>query len=145
VLFCDAFFTIPDFVIDKGVGGSSPMIYDKTKIFVIKSDFYDGFGFVIKIFVIEVDISSSESGYAVARWRRFSSLCIACLGCACSSTRTRERMGVCERSVGPTSTCAICCSQVIVGIELRAGICVLCVCFIRVLHVFQLDVAYIMQ
>jgi hypothetical protein len=52
-----------------------------------------------------VDISSSESGYAVTRWRRFSSLCIACLGFACSSTWTRERMGVCERSVGPTSMC----------------------------------------
>jgi len=35
------------------------MIYDETKIFFIKSNFYDGFGFVIKIFIIEMDISSS--------------------------------------------------------------------------------------
>ena len=35
------FVTIPDFIIDKGVQGSSPMIYDETEIFVIKSDFYD--------------------------------------------------------------------------------------------------------
>ena len=53
------FVTIPDFIIDKGVQGLSLMIYDETKIFIIKSDFYDGFGFVIKSFVIEVDISSS--------------------------------------------------------------------------------------
>jgi hypothetical protein len=31
------------------------MIYDKTKNFVIKSNFYDGFIFIIKIFIIEVD------------------------------------------------------------------------------------------
>jgi hypothetical protein len=37
------------------------MIYDETKIFVIKSDFYDGFRFVIIIFVIEVDNSSSDT------------------------------------------------------------------------------------
>ena len=36
------------------------MIYDETKIFVIKNYFYDGFECVIKIFVIKVDISSSE-------------------------------------------------------------------------------------
>ena len=53
--------TVPDFIIDKGVQGLSLMIYDETKIFIIKSDFYDGFGFVIKSFVIEVDISSSAT------------------------------------------------------------------------------------
>ena len=37
----------------------SQLIYDETEIFVIKTLFYDGFGFVINIFVIEVDISSS--------------------------------------------------------------------------------------
>ena len=36
------------------------MIYDETKNFIIKSIFYDGFGSVISIFIIEVDISSSE-------------------------------------------------------------------------------------
>ena len=36
------------------------MIYDETEIFIIKNDFYDGFGSIISIFVIEVDISSSE-------------------------------------------------------------------------------------
>ena len=35
------------------------VIYDETEIFVIKSDFYDGFIFAIKIFIIEVDIPSS--------------------------------------------------------------------------------------
>ena len=46
------FVTISDFIMDKGVRGSSPMTYDEIEIFIIKSDFYDGFGFVIKIFVI---------------------------------------------------------------------------------------------
>ena len=55
------FVMIPNFIIDKGVQGSSSMIYNETKKFVIKSDFYDSFGFVIKIFIIEVDISSSET------------------------------------------------------------------------------------
>ena len=50
---------IPDFIIDKGGSRFVTMIYDETEIFVIKSDFYDSFGFIIKIFVIEVDISSS--------------------------------------------------------------------------------------
>ena len=36
------------------------MIYDETKIFVIKNDFYDDFGFAIKIFIIEMNIFSSE-------------------------------------------------------------------------------------
>jgi hypothetical protein len=46
---------MPDFVIDRE-GWS---IYDETEIFIIKAIFYDSFGFVIKIFIIEVDISSS--------------------------------------------------------------------------------------
>ena len=54
------FVMIPDFIIDKGGSRFITMIYDKTKNFVIKSDFYDGFGFVIKIFIIEVDIPSSD-------------------------------------------------------------------------------------
>ena len=53
------FVTIPDFIIDKGGSRFVTVIYDETKIFVIKSDFYNGFGFVIKTFVIEVDIPSS--------------------------------------------------------------------------------------
>ena len=53
------FVTISDFIIKRGVRGSSSMIFDETEIFVIKSNFYDGFGFGIKIFVIEVDIFSS--------------------------------------------------------------------------------------
>jgi hypothetical protein len=56
--FVTFFVMIPDFIIDKGVRGSSPMIYDETEMFVIKSDFYNGFKFVVKIFIIEVDISS---------------------------------------------------------------------------------------
>ena len=56
------FVTTSDFVIDKGVRGSSSMIYDETKIFIIKTIFYDDFVFVIKIFVVEVDISSSVWG-----------------------------------------------------------------------------------
>jgi hypothetical protein len=39
------------------------MIYNETKIFAIKSNFYDGFKFVIKIFVVEMNISSS--GYSL--------------------------------------------------------------------------------
>jgi hypothetical protein len=31
------------------------MIYDKTKNFVIKSNFYNGFRFIINIFILEVD------------------------------------------------------------------------------------------
>ena len=54
------FVTIPDFVIDKGASRFVTVIYDGTKIFVIKSDFYDGFEFVIKIFIKEVDIPSSD-------------------------------------------------------------------------------------
>ena len=57
MLFYDFFVTIPDFVLDKG--RFVTVIYDETEIFVIKVIFYDGFGFVIKIFVIEVDIPSS--------------------------------------------------------------------------------------
>jgi len=53
------FVMIPNFVIHKGGSRSITVIYDETKFFVIKSDFYDGFGFVIKIVVIEVDIPSS--------------------------------------------------------------------------------------
>ena len=36
------------------------VIYDETENFVIKGNFYDGFGFVNKVFVIEVDIPSSD-------------------------------------------------------------------------------------
>ena len=59
ILCC--FVMIPNFIIDKGGSRFVTVIYDETEIFVIKSDFCDGFGFVIKIFVIEVDISSSAS------------------------------------------------------------------------------------
>ena len=54
------FVMIPDFIIDMGVLRFVTVIYDETKIFVRKSDFYDGFGFIIKIFIIEVDISISD-------------------------------------------------------------------------------------
>jgi len=54
------FVTIPDFIIDKGGSRFVMVIYDETEIFVIKSDFYDGFEFVIKIFIKEVDIPSSD-------------------------------------------------------------------------------------
>jgi hypothetical protein len=58
------FVTMFDFFIERGgVAGSSPPIYDETKIFVIKSALYDIFRFVIKIFVIEVNISSSVCIY----------------------------------------------------------------------------------
>jgi len=50
---------IPDFIIDKGSSRFITVIYDETKIFVIKRIFYDGFRIVIKIFIIEVDIPSS--------------------------------------------------------------------------------------
>jgi len=50
---------IPDFVKDKGGSRFIMVIYDETEILAIKSDFYDSFGFIIKIFIIEVDIPSS--------------------------------------------------------------------------------------
>ena len=50
---------MPDFVIE--MEGCRIVTTDlwRTEIFVIKVLFYDSFGFAIKIFVIEVDISSS--------------------------------------------------------------------------------------
>ena len=69
ILCCSVIFSvmIPDFIIDKGGSRFVTVIYDETKIFIIKSDFYDGFGFVIKIFVIEVDIPSSVMTKAMIR------------------------------------------------------------------------------
>ena len=64
---------IPYFVINKGGSRFVTVIYDETEIFVIKNDFCDGFGFVIKIFVIEVDIPSSVC------W--LSSACSCLLAC----------------------------------------------------------------
>jgi len=54
---CALLVTIPDFVIYREGWRISPLIYDETKIFIVKTLFYNSFGYIIKIFVKEVDTS----------------------------------------------------------------------------------------